>query len=152
MEVPITVWMAAGGVLIIFAAAFILLVVRARKVNITRTVEGQKPNWMKTTPPQETIAATQAEGEGITLYNYDKGEKVAAPFAEQVEDIIRARLRAIPALASIEVDFGTFPDGRLEICVDGKSYSDVSQVPNAKLRQVIRGAIENWDKGQEKLT
>ncbi len=149
MDVPGTVWMAACGFLVLIAAVFILLAGRGRKSDSAQPVQAHKPDWMKSAPARGTAPSAPSGGEANPLYDYQKGEKLAAPFAEQVEDIIRARLRAIPALASIQVDLGTFPDGSLEICVDGKSFSNIDQLPDEQLRQVIRGAIQSWDQGSE---
>jgi hypothetical protein len=96
-------------------------------------------------PPSETVAATQADGEGVTLYDHDAGERVASPFVEQIEDIVRARLGEDPALASLEVDFGTAADGGLEVWVEGERYSDIDQIPNVRLREVVRQAVESWN-------
>src|SRR5512138_1494164 len=124
---------------------WLLMLRSARRVNLTRTPEGQKPEWMRTTPPPETIAATQADGEGITLYDYDEGEKVAAPFAEQIEDILRAQMSADPYLQSLDVDFGTGADGGLEISVGDKVYKAVDQIPDVRLREAINKAIAAYN-------
>ena len=50
-----------------------------------------------------------------------------------------------PSLAEVQVDLGTAVDGSLEIWVDGASYSDVSSVPNEKLRPLIEQAIKEWE-------
>ncbi|MGB8984237.1 MAG: hypothetical protein WCC12_20395, partial [Anaerolineales bacterium] len=71
-------------VIIVMLIAWGLVYRKSRQVNLTKTPAGQKPEWMHTTPPAETTAATEADGEGVTLYDYDKGESIAAPFAEQV--------------------------------------------------------------------
>jgi hypothetical protein len=149
MDVPGTVWMAACGFLVLIAAVFILLAVRGRRSDTAQPAPARKPDWMKSAPARGTASAVPPGMESNPLYDYQKGEKLASPFAEQVEDIIRARLKAIPALASIQVDLGTFPDGSLEISVDGKSYSDIDQLPDEQLRQVIRGAVQSWDQGSE---
>ena len=81
------------------------------------------------------------------LYDYDAGEQVAAPFAEQVEDIIPARLSADPALTAMEVDLGTAPDGGLEIWVNGVRYTDANLLPDERLRRVFQ-AIEEWSAGE----
>ncbi len=144
--------------LIIMAAVigvlFIVLIVvvygrlasQARKVNLTKPESAeQKPEWMRTTPPDETIAATQEDGEGITLYDADPSEQVAAPFAEQIEDIVRSLLKADPSLASVELDFGTAADGGLEIWVDGNCYSAIDQISDERIRQALRTAVEMYE-------
>jgi len=132
-------------------AAFAVVVVgvmfflRAREIDLTRPkTPGQKPEWMGTTPPPETVAATQADGEGITLYDHGPGEHVAAPFAEQSKDVLRALLNADPALAAPNVDLGTTPDEGLELWVNGERYIKVDLIPDERLRQTIRQAVERW--------
>jgi hypothetical protein len=61
------------------------------------------------------------------------------------EDIVRARLDEDPALAQIAVDFRTAPSGELEIRVDGESCLDVGAIPDGRLQEVIRQAIESWE-------
>lgn len=133
-------------VLIVMLVVWLLLLRSSRRVNLTRTPEGQKPEWMRSTPPSETTAATQAKGEGPALYNYDKGENVAAPFAEQIEDILRAQLSQDPYLKSYDVDLGTSPDGGLEIRVGDKRYTSVEQIPDLRLREAITQAVATYNK------
>ncbi|HSB02752.1 MAG TPA: hypothetical protein VLE49_19040, partial [Anaerolineales bacterium] len=109
--------------------------------NLTRTPDGQKPEWMRTTPPPETIAATQVDGEGMTLYDHDMGENEAAPFAEQIEDILRSQLSADPHLRSYEIDLGTGPEGELEIRVGDDRYTSIEQIPDLRLREAITQAV-----------
>jgi hypothetical protein len=140
-----------GIILIVVVVAIIMLIIwimllrSSRRVNLTRPPEGEKPKWMSTNPPQETMSATQAEGEGVTLYNYDKGEKVAAAFAEQIEDILRAQMSNDPYLKSLNVDFGTGADGGLVISVDGKDYTTVEQIPDLRLREAITRAVATYN-------
>ena len=104
-----------GGIALVVALVLYLAVVRrSRAVNLTETGE-DKPDWMRETPPPETIAATQKDQEkGISSFDYDAGEHMAAPFAEQIEDILHAILEKDPHLKQFEVDLGTGPDGELE--------------------------------------
>ena len=121
------------------------LINRTRKFDITPTSD-EKPEWMRTTPPQETIAATTANGQGVGLYDHEEGEQLASPFAEQIEDILRAELAKDPELAALKVDLGTAKDGGLEIWVDGESYTDLETLPNERLRDAIRRASQKWQK------
>ena len=121
------------------------LINRTRKFDITPTSD-EKPEWMRTTPPQETIAATTANGQGVGLYDHEEGEQLASPFAEQIEDILRAELAKDPELAALKVDLGTAKDGGLEIWVDGESYTDLETLPNKRLRDAIRRASQKWQK------
>jgi hypothetical protein len=138
-----------GVSVVVLIAVLVWLFNRASRVNLTRPDSpDEKPEWMREMPPKETIAATQADGEGITLFDYDEGEQLAAPFAEQVEDILRAELSKDPALAALNIDLGTTQDGGLEIWVDGKAYTSIDQLPDERLRAAIRRASQKWQKGK----
>lgn len=145
MEIPLDVVLVTGALFAVLLIVAYAVAARAGKAGRTPSRQGERPDWMQTTPPKETIAAAQADGGEIPLYRHETGEKIASPFAEQVEDIVQARLKSIPELALVHVDFGTLPDGGLEICVDGKSYEDIRQIPDERLRRVIREAVESWD-------
>jgi hypothetical protein len=140
------IWLVLGiGAFLTVAALLVFLIWRrSRDVNLTETSPGETPEWMREQPPEETQAATQADGEGITVYDFDEGEKLAAPFAEQIEDIVHDQIAKRPSLAHYEVDFGTAPDGTLEIWVNGERYTDIADVPNVQLRETIRGAVQSW--------
>ncbi len=132
-------------VAIIMIAIVVLMAVQARRVNLTRPAStNEKPAGLSTNPPTETVVATQADGKGVALFDQDPGEKIAPAFAEQVEDILQARLKADPALAHYHVDLGTAPDGGLEIWIDGKSYTDIKTIPDSRLRETIQQTIAQW--------
>jgi hypothetical protein len=136
-----------GAVVVLVAIALLIPAFRkARDVNLTESTD-EKPEWMRSTPPAETQAATKADGEGVTLYDHDADEKVAAPFAEQIEDILRAKLEADEYLSKFKIDLGTASDGGLEIWVNDEMHTDVKSLPDERLRQAFQEAIEQWDKG-----
>lgn len=133
--------------IVVIIVVLMLYFMRSRKVNLTQTTSpDEKPVWMQTMPPPETIAATQADGEGITSFDHDPGEAIAAPFAEQIEDIINAKLQADPTLSSYVVDLGTSPEGELTIDINGTIYTSIEDIPNEQLRQTLRAAIDKWER------
>jgi hypothetical protein len=135
----------AGGLMIVIGLGLLaFLFVKANQVNLTEKTEG-KPEWMHAMPPEETVKATVADGEGVTLYDYDEGEKVAAPFAEQIEDILRAKAENDPYLKSFDIDFGTSSDGGLEIWVNGTKYDGVASVPDEKLKETLLQVVKDWN-------
>ena len=135
-----------GAIAIAIAVLLVALVaLKARTVDLTQPGE-QKPEWMRTTPPAETVAAEKADGEGIQVFDRDPGEGLASPFAEQIEDIIRAKLAANPELKHYQVDLGTAPDGSLEISVDGKKYAGIEALPDARLKLLFQQSVEAWKK------
>ncbi|HRQ36443.1 MAG TPA: hypothetical protein PLD25_00825 [Chloroflexota bacterium] len=146
MDFPAIIWLLLIVVALLIVGIYWLMRRQAKQVNLTRpSSPDEKPDWLRTMPPPETVAATKADGEGITLYDYDEGEQVAAPFAEQVEDILYSLMQEEPSLAEVQVDLGTAADGGLEIWVDGASYPDIAAVPNEKLRALIQQAVDKWE-------
>ncbi len=121
------------------------LFARTNKIKLTQTPKGQKPEWMQSMPPQDTVKATTASSQGIGVFGQEAGEQLAAPFAEQIEDIIHAALAADPKLKSYQVDFGTAADGGLEIHVNGQVYRAVKDIPVEPVRAVIEQAIAKYN-------
>ncbi len=109
-------------------------------------ITDKKPEYMRDMPPAETVKTTLEHDEGITIFDYEHGEKLAAPFAEQIEDILRAKLQADPELLEYEIDFGTAPDSTLEIWINGKKYKSISELPDERLKVAFRAAVKQWNK------
>ncbi|MBI5933652.1 MAG: hypothetical protein HY867_08080 [Chloroflexi bacterium] len=89
--------------------------------------------------------SSQGGNESIAAFVHDEGEILAAPFAEQIEDILRAKIKADPALQKYEIDLGTGANQTLEIWVDGKPYSSVDDLPDERLKEAFRAAVEKWN-------
>lgn len=135
----------AGGLMILTALVLLAMVfVKSNQVNLTEKTEG-KPEWMHAMPPKETVEATMKDGEGVTLYDHDEGEKLASPFAEQIEDVLRAKAASDPYLESFDLDFGTAADGSLEIWVNGEKYEGVANLPDEQLKQMLLHAVKEWN-------
>jgi len=136
-----------GAIVILISVGLLaLMFMKSNEVQLTGKTE-DKPEWMKSTPPKETVAATRADDEGVTLFDHDAGERIAAPFAEQIEDILRAKLDSDP-FNKFEIDFGTGKDGLLEIWVNGQMYANVDEIPNEGLKNAFREAVEKWEKSK----
>jgi hypothetical protein len=136
-----------GAIVILVSVGLLAFVfMKSNEVQLTGKTDS-KPEWMHSEPPQETMNATRADGEGVTSFDHDTGERLAAPFAEQIEDILRAKLDSDP-FNKFEIDFGTGKDGSLEIWVNGKMYASVDEIPDAGLKQAFHEAVEKWEKGK----
>ncbi|GAB1469749.1 hypothetical protein MASR2M66_06260 [Chloroflexota bacterium] len=134
-----------GGLMVIIAIVLLAMVfMKSNQVDLTGKTEG-KPEWMQSMPPEETVAATAADGEEITSFDLDEGEELASPFAEQVEDVLRAKAASDPYLKNFDIDFGTAPDGGLEIWVNGVKYEGVASLPDEKLKQAFLEAVKDWN-------
>ena len=75
------------------------------------------------------------------------GERLASAPAELMQAIIRREMASDSAFAGRSIDFGTAPDGSLEIWVDGQSYAGVDQIPDVRLRELIARAAEEFNRG-----
>ena len=140
----LTMTMLLGGVVILVLVGLLaLMFMRANEVNLTGKTN-DKPEWMHSMPPQETIDATLADDEGITSFNYDEGEKLAAPFAEQIEDILRAKLDSDP-FNKFNIDLGTAKDGSLDIWVNGEKYASIDELPDEGLKRAFQNAVNKWN-------
>ena len=136
-----------GGIAIVIVIALLMPVFRKlNKMNLVSRA-GEKPEYLREMPPAETVAATLADGEGITVFDYDKGERLAAPFAEQIEDVIRAKLQADPDLQKYEIDLGANEEHALEIWVNGEKYMSVEELPDERLKKAFRESVEKWKAG-----
>lgn len=136
----------AGALMILISLGLLAMVfMKSNQVNLTGKTEEGKPEWMHEMPPKETVEATMRDGEGVTLYNHDEGEKLAAPFAEQIEDVLRAKAANDPYLKSFDIDFGTAPDGGLEVWVNGTKYDGVANLPDEKLKETLLQAVKEWN-------
>lgn len=132
------------GVIGISVVLLAFMFLKSNQVNLTGKTD-EKPEWMNSNPPAETIAATKAEGEGFTLFNQDEGEKIASPFAEQIEDMLRAKLEAHPTLKDLKVDIGTGADYGFEFWVNEKRYTSVDELPNEELKALFRETVKDWE-------
>jgi hypothetical protein len=74
------------------------------------------------------------------------GELQAAPTSEAVEDLVNQRLAAIPELAGSRVDFGTAPDGSLEIWIEDQRYASVDEIRDPRIRQAVQDAVASYNK------
>ena len=132
------------AVILISAGLLAVMFIKSNEVNLTGGNNG-KPEWMRSNPPAETMAATLAEGEGVTLYNTNDGERLASPFAEQIEDILRARLAADPLLGKFKVDLGTSENNELEFWVNEEKYASIDELPDEDLKKAVREAVKSWE-------
>lgn len=139
-----TLILIGGAVVAVSVVLLAFMFMKSNQVKLTEKTDS-KPEWMRSTPPEETVKATRVEGEGVTLFNQDAGERFAAPFAEQIEDILHSKMENDPALKSFNVDFGTASDGSLEIWVNGVKFDSVDALTDEKLKQALKDSIREWD-------
>jgi hypothetical protein len=91
---------------------------------------------------RRTNGVKQRAGQGTGSAN----ERQASAPAEFIQAIVRREMSADPALAGRSIDFGTAPDGSLEIWLDDRSYSGVDQIPDVRLREIITRAADEFNR------
>ena len=73
------------------------------------------------------------------------GERASSLVSEQIEQMVIDRLRQYPDLAGIKLDFGTMPDGTIDIWVGDVQYDDPADIPDERIRQAIREAVAEFN-------
>lgn len=94
---------------------------------------------------QEDVTFQAALPEDDPLVTPDEFQ--ATPIAEAVEERVRQKVAESPELADMDVDFGSGPNGELEIWVDSERYTSIEEIPHDGLKSLIREAVEAYNKG-----
>jgi hypothetical protein len=76
----------------------------------------------------------------------ENGERLASPVSEQIEEAAQRKLAGYPDLAGKRLDFGTAPDGSLEIWFDDVRYGSVDQIPDARVREAVAEAVASFNR------
>jgi hypothetical protein len=77
----------------------------------------------------------------------ERHEDVSASFSsEKIEEMVKARLAEYPDLLQTHFDFRTSSDGMLEIVFGERTYQDVDQIPDDRVRQAIAEAVEEFNR------
>ncbi len=84
----------------------------------------------------------EEEMEGVKR---EAGERAASAASEHIEFRVRQKLAGHPDLAEVALDFGTQEDGSLAIWIDDREYGDVESIPDPRIRQAVREAVEAFN-------
>jgi hypothetical protein len=117
-----------GGLLV----GAILLIVLAFVLRINR--KAQKDVTFQSALPEDDPLVTRDEFQ-------------ATPIAEAVEERVRQKVSENPDLAEMDVDFGSGPNGELEIWVNSERYTSIEEIPHDDLKALIREAVEAYNQG-----
>ena len=139
-----TILVVGGVVVVVSVVLLALMFMKSNQVKLTEKTS-EKPEWMKSNPPGESVTAAQTAGNGFGLYGKIDGEHEASAFVEQIEDILHSKMEKNPALISFKVDFGTGQDGSLEIWVNGEKFDSVDAITDETLKQALKESIREWD-------
>jgi hypothetical protein len=115
---------------IFFVALVLGLYIQRRRAVISKTDEG--------IPRAATTESSPINTED---------ERLAAPISEVIEDMVRERMAADPALDAFKLDFGTSADGSLEIWIDDERYGDVDAIRDERIKTIIKDAVLAYNEG-----
>jgi hypothetical protein len=120
-----------GGLLLIVVILLVVWALRSRAK--TREIEQQEA---------ETMATRMSD---VSDARYLAGERQASLVSEQIEEMVMKELDQFPELAETKIDFGTAADGSLEIWVDEQKYTDVSAIPDQRIRNAVSNAVSHFN-------
>lgn len=76
----------------------------------------------------------------------EQGEAKATLVSEQIEEMVKDKLREFSDLQGKELDFGTAGDGSLEVTFQGEIYASIESIPDERVRQAITEAVEKFNR------
>jgi len=66
--------------------------------------------------------------------------------SEQIEEIVKSKLNQYPDLLGTHFDFRTSPGGMLEIVFGERTFQDVNQIPDERVRDAITEAVAEFNR------
>jgi hypothetical protein len=75
-------------------------------------------------------------------------QKPERSIADQIEDLLQARLAEIPSFSGREVHVKPSLSGGVRIEVDGKVYDGVGDVDDDDVRDLLAGVVRDWEESQ----
>jgi hypothetical protein len=76
-----------------------------------------------------------------------EAERQASAAAEALQAIVQRHMTADPAFAGQSLDFGTAPDGSVEVWLNGQAYAGVDRIPDPRLRELIARSADEFNRG-----
>jgi hypothetical protein len=73
-------------------------------------------------------------------------DQVSSFTSEQIEEIVKSKLAQYPDLLEMHFDFRTTAGGMLEIIFGERTYQDVDQIPDERVRQAIAEAVAEFNR------
>ncbi len=90
--------------------------------------------------------ATPDSLEAVSDAKLEEGERPAALVSEQIEEMVKNSLSDHPDLSQVKLDFGTAPNGTLQIWVDGTQYESAEAIPDERIRDAIASAVRSFNR------
>jgi hypothetical protein len=76
----------------------------------------------------------------------EKLERPASLVSEQIEEMAKSKLAVYPDLVDTILDFGTMPDGTIDIWVNKKQYDNVEDIADLRIKDAIKEAVQQFNK------
>ncbi len=76
----------------------------------------------------------------------DEVDQQASFSSEQIEEMVKSKLTEHVDLLDTHFDFRSSPDGMLEIVFGERTYQDVDQIPDERVRQAIAEAVAEFNR------
>lgn len=92
--------------------------------------------------PSKAVQAMTADA------RVDDYERPSSVIAEQIEETVKQKLAHYPDLTNTVLDFGTMPDGTIDIWVNRCQYDNVKDIPDERIRKAIQEAVEKFNAGK----
>lgn len=92
--------------------------------------------------PSGLPPATQAM---VADAHIDKGERPSSIVAEQIEEMVKTRLKDYPGFQSLKLDFGTVADGSINIWINEVQYDNSEDIPDERIRAAIQEAVKQFN-------
>lgn len=124
---PSVLWLAIlGGLLALMIVAIFAVFVAGRRI------------------PQASMSDKNVE---LTKdARFEAGERPASLISEQIEEMTKRKLTQYPDLANVKLDFGTMPDGTIDIWINGEQFDDIEDITDDRIREAIKEAVEKLNR------
>lgn len=87
--------------------------------------------------------------ESIEDARIDVHEFAASLTSEQIEEMVKARLKEFPDLIDLGFDFASAGDGSLLIYIGEQSFPEIADIPDARIRQAIEDAVQEFNRRRD---
>lgn len=126
MTNPLVIGLVVGLVILVILAVYAI-------VAVSRRSDAKR---LRARPSEQTMVGDA---------RLEPGERAASLSAEQIEEMVQRRLRDDPELAGTALDFGTGPEGGLEVWVDGVGYENIEDILDPRIRAAIEDAVDEFN-------
>ena len=75
-----------------------------------------------------------------------QSDEIASVASEQIEEMVKSKLAEYADLIDMHFDFRTSADGMLEIVFGERTYQNVGQIPDERVRQAITEAVAEFNR------